>query len=246
MLPGMAVSGAFLELSGACNARDLGGLAVAGGGTTASGRILRSDLLVALSDADSRALLADGVGLRSVVDLRTPAETEAFPGPWQEAGVEVLLAPLPVDPAFEQDRTSELLDIYLSFLEPPATAITAALEALLDTGRHPVLIHCAAGKDRTGVLVALALELLGVERSEIVADYALTHERMPLVVERLEREAGHDRRRYRESLQRADAETMASFLAGLDQRHGGATAWARQRAIDPTAIDHFRTAMVLR
>jgi protein tyrosine/serine phosphatase len=234
----------FLELVGANNVRDLGGLPTADGRTLLPGRVLRSDFLVRLGPEDERRLIGE-LGLRRVIDLRTVAEVERFPGPWEDLGVDAVRAALPLDPAFVANAAEEMTGLYLTFAEPPAGALAAAVEALLDVDRHPVLVHCAAGKDRTGVLIALALELLGVERSTIGLDYSLTRERMPQVIARLEAEA--DRKRSAtlpEVMYGADPATIEGFLAGIDERFGGAEGWATEVGIDPASIDRFHAAML--
>jgi protein tyrosine/serine phosphatase len=241
----VTASDRFIELAGAGNVRDLGGLPTADGRQTRRGRILRSDFLVNLSPDDERALLRE-FGLKTVIDLRTASEVESFPGPWEERGVDVVRASFPLDPAFAANGTDDMVGLYLSFLEPPAAAAGAALKALIAVERHPLLIHCAAGKDRTGVLVALALELLGVEREALVADYVLTHARMPAVLARLEVEAGRTRTRTLPAVMYgADAETIESFLAGLEWRFGGAAAWALDQGISAAAIEAFRAGMLI-
>jgi protein-tyrosine phosphatase len=235
----------FLELVGANNVRDLGGLPTADGRTVRPGRILRSDFLVRLDPADERQLIGE-LGLQRVIDLRTVAEVERFPGPWEDLGVDVVRAALPLDPAFVANAATEMTGLYLTFAAPPAGALASAVEALLDVDRHPVLVHCAAGKDRTGVLVALALELLGVEHEVIGLDYSLTRERMPQVIARLEVEA--DRKRSStlpEVMYGADPVTIERFLAAVDERFGGARGWAAEVGIDAAAIERFRAAMLV-
>jgi hypothetical protein len=234
----------FLELVGADNVRDLGGLPTADGRTVRTGHVLRSDFLVRLDPDDERQLIGE-LGLRSVVDLRTAAEVERFPGPWDDHQVEVVRAALPLDPAFVANGLDDMTGLYLAFAEPPAPALRSAVEALLDVGRHPVLVHCAAGKDRTGVLAALALDLLGVARETIGLDYALTRDRMPRVIARLEAEAGRKRSpTLPEVMYGADPATIEGFLAGIEERHGGARGWAAEVGIEDAAIERFRAAML--
>jgi hypothetical protein len=233
----------FLELTGASNVRDLGGLPTADG-VIRSGRVLRSDFLVTLGAGD-REQLVERLGLRRVIDLRTETEVDQHPGPWAEAGIEVVRAAFPLDPAFTARDVDGMIALYASFLEPPAPALTAAVGALLEVDSHPVLIHCAAGKDRTGVLVALALDLVGVERAAIGADFALTRERMPAVIKRLETETGRVRpATLPEVMYGAEATTILAFLDLVDERFGGTAAWAEGRGIDAIAIDRFREAIV--
>ncbi len=235
----------FLDLVGADNVRDLGGLPTADGRSVRPGRILRSDFLVRL-DPDDEEKLIGRFGLRRVVDLRTQAEVEAFPGPWDPFGVEVLRTALPLHPAFVGTGADVMSRLYSAFAEPPAPALAAALEATIDVDHQPVLVHCAAGKDRTGVLVALALELLGVERGVIAADYALTHERMPRVIPRLEAEAGRkSSATLPEVMYGAYPTTIETFLAGIEARFGGVRGWVEVVGVESAAIDRFRAEIVV-
>ena len=234
-----------IDLAEAFNARDLGGLPTVDGRRTDSGRIIRSDLPERSHEADRRVLM-EGIGLRRVVDLRTPAEIEMHPGPWGDFDVEVVCAPFPVDPKAVAGEIEEMAAIYLSFLEPPAPAMTHALAALLDVEQHPVLVHCAAGKDRTGVIVALALDLLGVDRAAILADYSLSAARMPEILERVVRTTGQEEMRTLPSVMyMADAATIEAVLATVDERYGGSERWAIDRGIDPAAIERFRATMLV-
>jgi protein-tyrosine phosphatase len=232
----------FLPVGGAGNLRDLGDLPAAGR-RTRRGLILRSDFLVDLGAEDERQLLRE-YGLRTVIDLRTAREICRFPGPWGEREVDLVCASLPLDPAFHAQSRGEMIELYLSFLEPPGTAMTTAIETAIDPGRHPLLIHCAAGKDRTGVLAALLLDLAGVEREAIVADYVLTHARMDAVLARLAAELGRRRAELSPAMHSAEAETIELFLAGLDERFGGASGWAREQGIAASRIEAFRETIL--
>lgn len=183
-------------LPGAFNARDVGGLPLAGGGTVRADVLLRSDALATLTE-EGLALLGS---IGTVVDLRTPQEREAAPNrlPSGEA-IRVLERPLlegaiaqlaPQAAAMREQlsttRPSEemiaalraqiptLADLYLSMLEHGAPVFADCARAVAvpaDPGRGGVLLHCTAGKDRTGIAVALLLAAVGVERKAIVADY---------------------------------------------------------------------------
>jgi hypothetical protein len=180
-----------------------------------------------------------------VVDLRTIREVETFPGPWGATGVDLVLAPLPLDPAFVATDFTHMVQLYLSFLEPLAVEFVRAVSAVLDTDRHPVLIHCAAGKDRTGVLVALLLEFLGVERSVIGVDYELSQSCIVAVASRLERETGRKLASTAPEVMRlARASTIETFLGIVEERYGGARAWAMEQGIAAGAIERFRAAML--
>jgi protein-tyrosine phosphatase len=116
---------------------------------------------------------------------------------------------------------------YLGYLQDRGEAVVDALRALAHGGPGAAVVHCAAGKDRTGVVVALSLAVAGVPHEEIVADYALTAEVIDGVVARLAASPT-----YAEDMERRDvashtprAETMDRVLTLLDERHGGTIGW---------------------
>ena len=249
----------WVRLEGTANTRDLGGLPTADGGSTVPGRILRSDNLQTLTDADVRRLV-DEVRLRQVVDLRTTAEillegrgplraapgvehrhftllperghhTDVFaveddalpddlPGDW----VETLLPHQQI----ERDAGEPpAVQAYLGYLQHRGEAVVGALRALAGAGPGASVVHCAAGKDRTGVVVALALAVAGVPDEAIVADYAMTAEVIEAVVAKLSASPT-----YAEDMVRRDvashtprAETMTRVLALVEKRFGGPLAW---------------------
>lgn len=235
-----------LRLAGADNVRDLGGLPAAGGRNTQKGRIFRGELLPSLVEEDVQILIRD-VGLRSVVDLRTRGEIRHEPGSWLEHDVVWIncpfrlgrLAPVPGPGA-------DFVAAYLGFLDGGPRPILLAARSLMDPDLHPALFHCAAGKDRTGVLSALLLDVLGVPRAVIAEDYALTSVGLARVLDRLGGIAP-----YRDTLTGAvaadhepHAATMTAFLDEVDRRHGGAETWLRANGLEASLIGRFREAML--
>jgi hypothetical protein len=109
-----------------------------------------------------------------------------------------------------------------------------ALEILADPNAGPVVFHCAAGKDRTGVLAALVLSAAGVEPADIVADYVATAAHLEPILERLRAAAPSTQPPTPASRLTVEAPTMERFLAGLSQRHGGAARWMAEASGDPT------------
>jgi protein tyrosine/serine phosphatase len=238
----------WVDLEGAVNVRDLGGLEVAGGGRTAPGVLLRSDNLQALTKRDVGRLV-DEHGVRVVVDLRTGTEVQLEgPGPlaadgrvdirhrslYPEAGMRTDVAadgvlpwqdrPLGGDPA-----DSPAVRAYLGYLRDRPDSIVAALRDVAEADAAAI-VHCAAGKDRTGVVCALALAAVGVPREAIVVDYVATNERLGPILARLRASPT-----YAADLDgRPDAthgprpETMTRVLDVLDERHGGAAGWLAQ------------------
>jgi protein-tyrosine phosphatase len=258
-------TGRWLVLDGTTNTRDLGGLPTVDGGRTLPGRILRSDNLQTLSEADVRRLVEE-VDLRQVLDLRSIAEvllegrgplravpqvrhrhfsllpeqghhTDVFaveepevpelPGGWLESL-------LPRQVSEEHGAEPPAVRSYLGYLEHRPENVVGALRALAEADGASV-VHCAAGKDRTGVIVAFALAVAGVPHEEIVADYALTAEVIDALVAKLARSATYADDMDRRDLARHTprAETMERVLALLDERHGGPAGWLAAHGFGP-------------
>jgi protein-tyrosine phosphatase len=235
-----------LPLTGAYNFRDLGGYPTSTGRRTRWGRLFRSDTLHELTDGDLEVLR--DVGLASVIDLRTPTEVERT-GRGLLAGEPVRYVNLSVlgeevrdvGEARAAPTIADFVDVadrYLSYLDGTA-ALMAAVGLLTDESSYPVVFHCAAGKDRTGVLAALVLDTLGVDRQAIVDDYALTATRMDLILGRLRRDPLYGDRvdDLPASVFAVEAETMERFLIGIDQRYGGARGWALDAGVPEDALD---------
>jgi protein-tyrosine phosphatase len=248
-----------VKLTGCDNARDLGGLRLAGGGRTRSGVLIRSDTVQSLC-ADDVRVLVDEIGLRTVVDLR--AEPEAVRegrGPLADTAVDyhnLSFIPgefvMPDDPRFPlimQDLQSvEQVEHYLNMVRLAGTAVARALRVLARPGATPALFHCAAGKDRTGVLSALLLEIAGAEPAEIVADYELTNARLALVDARLARlpsyrAALHDGSAEAVGRTRCRPEVMVTFLDTVERIWGGAAAWARSAGVSVGELAALRALL---
>jgi hypothetical protein len=147
------------------NARDLGGLALRHGGTTLCGTLFRGAKLDGLSEAGCAAF--HDLGVRTVLDLRTDAERLSAPdAACVQADADVLPAPLPIPYSLSADD-------YLADLHALDT-MTIVFDALTDPAAYPVYFHCLYGRDRTGVVAAVVLLALGVERADVLAEYELT------------------------------------------------------------------------
>ena len=237
----------WLRLEGIDNVRDVGGLPLRTGGSTRTGVLLRSANLRYVTEGDVAHLL-DVVGLRLVLDLRTNWEIERDgPTAVAEAGVEtVALTFLPDDgEIFPEagDDSDPMLRAYLGYLADRPENVVAAVR-LLGGADGPALVHCAAGKDRTGVLVALVLDAVGVDREAVIADYALSAEQVEAMFRRwttaLGREMPDDLTPH---LPRA--EVMGTLLARLDAEHGeggagGAAGWLRANGLDDDTLERLR------
>lgn len=233
----------WVRFEGLDNVRDVGGLPLRDGGTTHSGVLLRSASLHWATPADVRRLV-DEFGLRLVLDLRTPREIERDgPTPVAAAGIETVALNL-VGASRETlpetgDDTDPLLRAYLGYLADHPANVVEALRRLAAPGAGPALVHCAAGKDRTGVIVAMVLEVVGVEREAVVADYAQSSEQIEALFRRWTTASGepmpadltphHPR-----------AEVMEKVLGHLDTEYGGAAGWLIESGLDEAALGRLR------
>lgn len=164
-----------LPLRGARNVRDLGGYAFEGG-VTAKGVFLRADGLHALTETDIRALYEYGV--RRVVDVRSTFEVEHQADPFQEQSAiqyfHVSLLDQMNSSGFQGDTPQSLYELYRSLLDEAAPDLGQVMTLLAQQREGAALFHCSAGKDRTGVIAMLLLELAGVPDEAIIADYSIS------------------------------------------------------------------------
>jgi protein tyrosine/serine phosphatase len=251
----------WIDLAGADNVRDVAGLPTEDGRAVQPGRLIRSANLQELTDADVRELVED-VGVRAVADLRTGVEVEhEGPGPlhadervdvqhhslFPEAGTTTDAARVEDDapvvlPWQSRGQRFEAAEVYLRYLDERPDSVLATLR-LIAGADGAVVVHCAAGKDRTGVVVAFALTEVGVTREAVVEDYVRSAEAIDAIFARL-----YARATYAGDIDESDpdkhrprAETMWHFLEALDERYGGPSAWLRQHGWtddDAAALRH--------
>ncbi|QLQ35758.1 tyrosine-protein phosphatase [Micromonospora robiginosa] len=158
------------------NARDVGGAPTAAGGRIRERALVRTDNHRRLGAAGLAAL--KGYGVSRVLDLRWRSEAAADPSPLA-ADASYRLVPACFDPTGDEDIPP---DSYRLLVDASRERLAAAFTAIADAPPGAVVVHCHAGRDRTGVLVALALHAAGVPVDAIAADYALTENASPLVI----------------------------------------------------------------
>jgi protein tyrosine/serine phosphatase len=148
------------------------------------------------------------------------------------------------DPALA-DPLSRSVSFYLAYLRDRPDSVVAALRAIADTDGAS-LVHCAAGKDRTGVVVALALSVAGVPRDRIVADYAATADRLPELLARLRASDTYrdDLASRSDDSHRPRAATMERFLDHLDRTAGGPVGWLESAGFGPADAARLRSRLV--
>ncbi|MCJ7710626.1 MAG: tyrosine-protein phosphatase, partial [Chloroflexi bacterium] len=159
-----------IVLDGTRNVRDVGGYPAAGGRRTRWRTLLRSDELTRIPD-ETRAAL-ETLGLRQVIDLRWPEELVISPNAFRNSGrVRYTSIPLLAD---DPTPHAGLAGMYRHVLDARGTQLADVVRSLLEQDGLPAVFGCAAGKDRTGVTIALLLDLVGVPRPIIVEDYAVS------------------------------------------------------------------------
>ena len=187
--------------------------------------VYRSDSLHYLTQADLAAF--DALGVTAIYDLRRPAEVARLPGPRGQVSLEILSGDLTRWPAGELQTRGDgeqwLAADYQSMLARSAPVFGRLFTRLADGARLPAVVHCLAGKDRTGMAIALLLTALGVDRGTVLDDYELTSRyhasRVPEVIELFAR-AGIGRPAA-QALMGTPRWTMDQALRELDEEHGG-------------------------
>jgi protein tyrosine/serine phosphatase len=233
----------WVELAGAANVRDVGGLR-AGRRVVRSGVLLRSDHLDDATPADL-ALLAGDLGLRAVVDLRGTAE-DPRPPAWDAHGVTVLPLPL-FDLSGTTDRSAlrgDPADAYAAMLDLAGDALVAILQ-FAARADGPLLVHCAAGKDRTGIVIAVLLSLAGVDEADVVADYLATGERLDRIRAALATKPAYDAVATNSMLTRGmTSQPIRRVLEVLGAHAGGAEGYLVAHGAHPADVQRWRERLL--
>ncbi|MGA7835905.1 MAG: tyrosine-protein phosphatase [Acidimicrobiales bacterium] len=236
----------IVPFTGVLNFRDLGGYQTFDGRVTRWGRLFRSNALHDLTHED--LVLFRRLGVASVVDLRSAAEVaRSGRGLLELEALRFVNSPVLSDYEADEPRDESLIDAsylsrrYLQYLDIGAPAFVAAIEEMSVRENYPLVFNCFLGKDRTGVLAALVLSCLGVERDIIIEDYAITDERVRLIMEQLRQDPYH-----RDAVDQTDPTllaaheaTMKSFLDEVDRRFGGARAWVDAAGVAPAVLERL-------
>lgn len=221
------------------NLRDIGGVRTADGSRVVEGRVLRSAAPSHLDDAPPGMAWPPSL----VLDLRSPGESEQV---HPLAGTGARIVNLPLLSALRPDAAParDLAALYLLLIDHASSHFVELVEEV-SLCRGPTLIHCAAGKDRTGVSVALVLRLLGASRDDIVADYLLTLHAERAIAARLRITPG---RRHRATLPReflaVPVEAIDGVLDVWDTHDGGVHGWFRAIGGTEAQVDQLRRTLL--
>jgi protein-tyrosine phosphatase len=220
-----------LRLPGTRNLRDVGGYPAGDGRRTRWRTLLRTDALDLLPADSQRALL--DLGLRQVIDLRWPTETQQWPSVFATSD-RVRYRPIPL---LQDDATpyGGLPGTYRHMFDGRAASLVEVVRALLEPDGLPAVIGCAAGKDRTGVTIALLLSAVGVPRDVIVEDYTLTHGHFAAPVDDPHLTDWRNEPLDLDCL----PEYIGDALEHLDRRHGGARTFLRRNGVSNEELDRL-------
>jgi protein-tyrosine phosphatase len=244
------------QYPGAVNLRDLGGLRAAGG-TVRRGMLYRSGITHHI-EAEALHRLRDVLGIRSVLDLRSNRELERDGvGAFAEHGIVVhhvaVYGTTALTPEMEEKRYRQMLsreydwsERYKVLVSEHPGSFAAFFHRIAGLGALPALFHCSAGRDRTGIAAGFVLELLGVARDDIAADYAATGRHLRPHVHRYTR-VKQQMSFSDEDLATAldtDPEHMRRFLAWMEQAHGGVERFLVANGVRRDELSALREALI--
>jgi protein-tyrosine phosphatase len=238
-----------LDIEGCFNVRDAGGWPTDDGRRMVTGALFRADDPVRMTD-EGRARIA-ALGLRAVIDLRQQAQFDrgySFGPPEITHHIPTVDRIIDLDRAPRFEQATDLVGLYEDMVERGgpqlARAVDAVAEHIVD---GPVLVHCVAGKDRTGLVVALIQAAIGVSLDSIIAEYALSdaptrRRRAAMITQPLSGDPPVGRSP--ELLWTAPAEVMTLFAQRVIELHGSMAAWPRALGVEAPTIESLRDRLL--
>lgn len=218
------------------------------------GRLFRSGALEPMTPRD-REVLERVIGVRTILDLRHPDELAMANGPHPLSDRVVWLS-IFREEWRQEDLIAELNGLYgpgpsprryLHYLEIGGDRLARAFELFAEEPRYPFLVHCTAGKDRTGVLVGMIMDVLGADPADIAHEYGLSDASIDRLLAYL-RASGRQLEGTEEEIRArlsTPPERMAGFIELLYREHGGAEAFFRKQGVSEATIDRVRELLTV-
>ena len=240
-----------LRIDGLVNVRDLGGIRTADGRVVRARQVVRSDNPKGMTEQGQQDL-SEVVGPAMIVDLRVEVEVHREGYTVLHDPVRVVNLPMTPQSGVNQEQldagmADNLVEDYMRQIEVNADAVVSALRLISDPANRPLVVHCTAGKDRTGIVTSMLLSLLGVDDEVIVADYHVTTRNMEPVIERIRTAPVFKENGLAYApdwIFASDPETMRDFLARMRREYGGAEQWALAKGLTPDEIARLRATML--
>lgn len=236
-----------IPVAGTFNFRDVGGYPVPGG-VVRSGKLFRSDGLSKLG-TQGKAEFSE-LGVRVVIDLRDDFEASVMPDDLDGLDVETLRLPVFEGSGASQGMAGVSLEaLYEKILGQHADVVVAALREIVSAGDDGVLVHCTAGKDRTGIVVALALLAVGVDRQIVLDDYArseanLDGEWLEGMLGLIAQHGVNETPELRVLMGGSPPEALDAALRSVEEKHGSITQYLRDSGFSELELAQLRSVLV--
>ena len=245
----------IFDFEGILNFRDLGGYPTKTGRTVAWRRLFRSGELRHMTEKDLTKL-KEYIKLHMVIDLRSNYEIEELgKGLLHNSGIKYHNIALFSDGGEREVNLrmfkglSNMGELYLIFIQQKQfnRGIIEALEIMAETENHPLIFHCAAGKDRTGILAAIVLSILDIADEYIVNNYCLSSVRMDVLQDRIKSEflTDEDIKILTDYRWEADAASMRLFLTSIKKEYGSMRGWVQAQGADITLVKRLESALLV-
>ena len=239
-----AAQAQFLPFEGCHNFRSVAGWRTPEGRSIQAGNVYRADGLDRLTDADQRSLI--NLGITHVFDLRAAREKSEAPSRWPEgfaatiwadaesaAEANIMQVMAQASPQVAQFHEA-MRSVYAHLPDELAEAVGAVADALLESADSTVLIHCSAGKDRTGFVTSALLHAVGIQPDDVLADFLLSNACFDAAVRRFNLNGRFDALEERapgsvKALVGVDAQYLAASMQSIATRYGSFDLWLRQR-----------------
>jgi protein-tyrosine phosphatase len=236
------------------NFRDLGGYKARGGRSIAWRRIYRSGEMHVATDSDI-SRLKDEIKLKTVIDLRSASRQE-ITGVGRLGKTGVKFYSVPISMVNETEIAQKLLQSFTNSAElyiyrirskEYGRGVIEALEIIASPANHPLVFHCNAGKDRSGIVAAILLSVLGVSDEDIVNDFALTALSLKKFIERWDNDpkTAYIHKQLPAFHKDARPEEMTVLLTELRKEYGSAEGYLKTNGADASLVKRLEKALLV-